>query len=194
MTVQTTGFLARHDGDGSTVAFDIPFRFLGDAELSVALWVDGVATDWTLATDYTVTGAGAPAGGVLTAAVAPAAGAKLTILRTTDARQLSNYEEQDGFPKATIERDQDRRAMLDQEQAGGLARTIRAPAVDETFDGVLPYAPQRSGMLAGFTLDGTKVRMVSPQEVAGTENPNGAEDYGFFGEPPSEPSEDFGAF
>ena len=156
MTVQTTVHVWQHDGDGSTVEFDVPFRFLAAGDLVVQLAdAAGTATIWVLGSDYAVTGAGSADGGLVTAAVAPAVGTKLTIERTTDRRQFSNYLEQDGFPKQTIENDQDRRAMVDQELGGKLDRALRIPTTDD-LSVALVYPPQlvRRNRLAGFGSDG----------------------------------------
>src|SRR5690554_1822873 len=55
--------------------FTVPFPFFDDTDLTV--WQD--TTELTLTTDYTITGAGSPSGGLVTLVVAATAGDIITI-------------------------------------------------------------------------------------------------------------------
>jgi len=83
VTVNTTTSRADYTGNGVTTAFTVPFYFLDNTHLTVLRTViaTGVSTTLALGTDYTVTGAGVPAGGTVTCTVAPTAAQKISILR-----------------------------------------------------------------------------------------------------------------
>ena len=68
MTISTTESRKSYTGNGSTVAFSFPYKFLADCDLKV--YVDNVLK--TLTTDYTVSGAGSDSGGTVTFVTAPA--------------------------------------------------------------------------------------------------------------------------
>jgi len=67
----------QYTGDGAQTAFTYPFPIFDDADLAV--YVDGELK--VASADYTVSGAGADAGGSATFAAAPPDGAIVTLLR-----------------------------------------------------------------------------------------------------------------
>lgn len=115
MTVNTTTSRVAYAGNGSTTVFAIPFYFLSSSDLTVIRTAStGAQTTLVLNTDYTVSGAGVPAGGSVTCTVAPAVGQSLVIFRDPAATQLTDYQPNDPFPAETHERALDKLTMIAQ--------------------------------------------------------------------------------
>ena len=74
MTIASTATRKEYVGNGVTTAFPFPYQFQANTDLVV--WERTIATGAivkkTYGTDYTVSGAGSPSGGTVTAAAAPA--------------------------------------------------------------------------------------------------------------------------
>ena len=83
MTIATTINRVSYAGNGSTTVFSFPYYFLQNADLVVVKRnnTTGVETTQTITTNYTITGAGLPAGGSVTMLSAPASGETLIIYR-----------------------------------------------------------------------------------------------------------------
>lgn len=129
MTISTTTSRIQYQGDGSTTAFPIPFLFPEDANI-VAWILNTESQDPTLqviTTNYTLSGAGNPAGGTYTAVVAPAVNEQLTIVRSIPATQLEDYIDNDPFPADTHESALDKITMLIQQLEEIQARAIIQP-------------------------------------------------------------------
>jgi hypothetical protein len=129
LTVSTTTSRADYNGNGTTTAFAVPFYFLDNTHLTVLRTQisTGVITTLALTTNYTVSGAGNPAGGTVTALVAPTADQKLTILRNVPLTQLNTYVPNDPFPAASHERALDQLTMEVQQLDEALDRTLILP-------------------------------------------------------------------
>ena len=89
MTLSSTISRISYSGNGATVDFAFPYRFLADADLVVIQKVTatGAETLKTLTTHYTVNGAGDQAGGTVTMLTAPPTGTTLTIYRDPSPTQ-----------------------------------------------------------------------------------------------------------
>jgi hypothetical protein len=148
MTVQSATSRADYDGNGVTVDFPVPFRFLDKTHLRVirSVIATGVETELVLdsggATGYTVTGAGAASGGEVTVVTAPVgAGAtqeRITILRNVPATQLLDFIANDAFPAESHERGLDQLTMLHGQQGEVLDRAMVLPATTTGFSSQLP--------------------------------------------------------
>lgn len=151
MTVQSQISRITQNGDGSTVTFPVSFYFLADGDLTVI--VDGVTQ--TITTDYTVTGAGNPAGGSVTFTTAPASGTgNVVIFRDPDLTQLLDYIENDDFPAESHERGLDKLTMLVQRLNDLVSRSVKlGDSVSTAFDPTLP-AINTSLPLLGLTPGG----------------------------------------
>ncbi|HQS71027.1 MAG: hypothetical protein B7Y36_08195 [Novosphingobium sp. 28-62-57] len=129
MTVAAEIPLALYDGDGVTVAFPAPWRYLDTAHLLVeVINADGVATAKVLGTHYTATAGPTDAGGTVTMITAPAADESLSIRRVTPLSQPTAYPTAGAFPAASHELALDRLMMVSQEQSRELARAPKVPA------------------------------------------------------------------
>jgi len=155
MTVTTDVQSIVYDTDGSTADFPIPFYFLRAADITAEL-VDAVdnLTDLVLGTDFTVTGAGQPSGGVLSATAAFARGYKLHIYRVVPVTQESQYQQNDPFPAKTTEKALDKLTMLVQQQKQTTDRALVVPRSDLNPQTTLPSARLRANKALGFDAAG----------------------------------------
>lgn len=136
MTVSATQPIVSYDGDATTDVFAVPFTFVDTADLVVTLTdEDGVDTELTEVTDYTVAG-GEGATGTVTLDTPPAVDEVLTITRYTARVQGTDYQQNDLLPAEQIEADLDRLTRIvqeiDEDLATGLgyADLLPAPAAN----------------------------------------------------------------
>jgi hypothetical protein len=126
MTVSSTTSKVSFSGNGSTTAFAVSFYFLANSDLKVTLRkADGTEVVKTLATDYTVTGAGVTSGGTVTMGTAPASGETLVIQRNVPFTQLVDYQPNDPFPANTHEQALDKLTMEVQQLNEAVSRSIK---------------------------------------------------------------------
>lgn len=133
MTVAVRTPLVTYAGNGVTVNFPVPFRFLAPAHLQVDL-IDalGVVTPQSLGPDFGASGGETDAGGTVTMVAPPPGGARLRIRRATPRSQETDYQSNDRFPAETNEMALDKGALIDQEQdANFIAQLERALMVPE---------------------------------------------------------------
>jgi len=133
----------------------IPFYFLENSHVKVVRTRNGVDTTLS-ATGYSLTGAGAEAGGtcVLTG-LESAGGDRLTILRNVPASQLVDYAPNDRFPASTHERALDKLTMLGQRFLELAERALRFGEGEVIGSGnVLPNAITRADKILAFDDDG----------------------------------------
>lgn len=156
MTVSSQTSRQAYTGNGATTVFAVPFYFLANTDLVVVSTTGGVDTTLTLNTDYTLSGAGNPAGGTLTATTAPATGTTLTIYRDPPLTQLTDYQSNDPFPANSHELALDRLTMISQRLKDQVTRSLRLPDGDASgASGVLP-APSANKIL-GWDAAGVNV-------------------------------------
>lgn len=136
-------------GNGATTAFSVPFYFLDNSHIkAILLDANGVETTWVENTDYTLSGAGNPNGGTLTATTAPATGETLVILRNIPLDQQTDYINNDKFAADTHEDGLDRLVMIAQQLE---ERLDRSPQLKETSSktGVQMDDPEDGKVLVG---------------------------------------------
>ncbi|WP_157230822.1 hypothetical protein [Kiloniella laminariae] len=125
MTISATPRRASYSGDGATVTFAVPFKFLTDSHLKVVVTAaDG--SELAVAPAL-VTGAGEASGGSVSLAVAPAAGETVTILGNTPLEQQTDLAISDGMPADVIETAVDLLTIQNQEQADQIGLAIKLP-------------------------------------------------------------------
>lgn len=116
MAILTESRSVEYEGDGADVSFPVPFKFLADADLVVAVTYDGTRTVKTLDVHYTVTGENDDDGGTVTFVTAPVDGSTVTIERAgIEFTQPVAFRSQGTFSPATHERALDRLTMIAQE-------------------------------------------------------------------------------
>jgi hypothetical protein len=129
-------------------------------DLQVIRAIAGDETVLALNVDYTVAGDGNPAGGTVTLAVAPAAGATIVILRRTVRTQDTLYVPNDPFPAQSHEAALDKLTMIAQEDADELTRALLVPEADSARGQmILPAVPDRAGKYLGFDANGLPVAL-----------------------------------
>lgn len=164
MTVSSSTSKVTYAGDGSTVAFTVPFYFLNQTHLQVILRdAAGVETVQVLTTNYSVTGAGVPAGGTVTMVAAPASGQTLAILRSVPLTQLTDYVTNDPFPAQTHEDALDKLTMI----AGMLNEAIgRAFTLPISVSGVSATVPTPvAGTFLGWNGAATALQNYSTNDL-----------------------------
>jgi hypothetical protein len=129
MTVSTTIIKNFHNGNGSTTNFAYQFRILEDTDLLVIIRTNstGAEATKTLATHYTVAGAGDASGGSITftGGNTPASGETVVIRRNVPQTQAIDYIANDPFPAETHEEGLDRSTMVAQQVAEESNRSIK---------------------------------------------------------------------
>jgi hypothetical protein len=129
MTVSTTIIKNFHNGNGSATNFAYQFRILEDTDLLVIIRTNstGAETTKTLATHYTVAGAGDASGGSITftGGNTPAIGETVVIRRNVPQTQAIDYIANDPFPAETHEEGLDRSTMVAQQVAEESNRSIK---------------------------------------------------------------------
>jgi hypothetical protein len=129
MTVSTTIIKNFHNGNGSTTNFAYQFRILEDTDLLVIIRTNstGAEATKTLATHYTVAGAGDASGGSITftGGNIPASGETVVIRRNVPQTQAIDYIANDPFPAETHEEGLDRSTMVAQQVAEESNRSIK---------------------------------------------------------------------
>ena len=159
MTVSSSVNKVIYSGNSATVLFPVNYYFLENSHLKVILRAaDGTETVQALTTNYTVTGAGNPAGGSITMLVAPVTGTTLTIVRNVPATQETDYLANDPFPAESHERALDKLTMLAQENDEFVSRSIQIPQTDSVLTNtIVPKINDRASKLLGFNSIGSVV-------------------------------------
>jgi len=141
MTISSTNNRESFAGNGVTTVFSFPNKFLKDTDLVVILKTDltGVEVLQVITTNYTVSGAGADAGGSVTMIVAPPTGKSLVILRDPALIQDTDLRENDSLPAESVEDEFDRSRLIDQRLDDLISRSVVLPdGFTATFNTDLP--------------------------------------------------------
>lgn len=140
--------------NGVTLTHPVPFKFRLAADLLVerVAPASGTSVPLVLNLDYSVAGAGNPAGGSITKVSGGSAATQIRIRRRTKREQPMNYAANDTFPAESHEDALDRSIMIDQEQdelLGDLfGRGLLVPPGDEGI--TLPAPTARADTVFGF--------------------------------------------
>lgn len=124
MTVSAQTTVNSSTGNGVTTVFPYAFKILRDADIEVI--VDGVTK--TLASDYTVSGAGVNNGGDITFLVAPANGANVVRRRNMQFLRASDYQYQGDLPNSVLNPDLDAPVLMAQQLKEQVDRSVRGRA------------------------------------------------------------------
>lgn len=169
MTVQSSTSRADYDGNGVTVEFTVPFRFLRNEDLLVlrtdvntnlvtTLVLDSIGVD-----GYTVSGAGTPNGGSIHVVTAPTGAPslqKLAILRSVQITQQTDYLANDPFPAESHERALDKLTMIVQQQAESISRSVTLPPQSVGVSTQLPGAQSLAPLV--WSADETRLENGNP--------------------------------
>lgn len=151
MTVASTTNRNNYIGNDATATYNYGYRIFAQGDLTVVVRViaTGVETTLTIATDYTVTGVGASAGGTIVLVNAAQAWLTGGFLRTTyalsirremDLTQETDIRNQGDFYPENHEDQFDKQTMVDQQQQDEIDRSLKlAESIDPaTFDATIP--------------------------------------------------------
>lgn len=131
MTVATSSNRVDYTGNGSTTVFSFSFRIFENSDIVVTQATDeGVETELTLGTDYTVSGAGSYNGGSITLATALTSGYSLTIQRVLEITQETDLRNQGQFFAETHEDVFDRLIMITQQLQEQIDRSAKLPVTN----------------------------------------------------------------
>lgn len=137
MSVATSTSRISHVGNNSTsTAYVVNFPFALDGDLVVVktLTSTGAQTTLALSTDYSVTGAGVPAGGSIVTVAAIPSTYTVTIYRQVTLIQPLEYEEADSFPASSHEGALDRLTYIAQQSARSVLGSFRLRESDGDLD------------------------------------------------------------
>lgn len=134
MTISTTTTKKVYNGNGIATVFAYDFYIDVASDLEVYLAdVNGTLVLQTITTDYSVSGAGNPAGGNVTFVSPPDTGTgNIVILRKTPLTQETDYIEGDTFPAEEHEKALDKLTRIVQELQEGLDRAVKIQANSTT--------------------------------------------------------------
>ena len=128
MTIASPVSSASFAGNGVTLNFPLPFKFVATADVAVVLRrADGSETLLAETTDYTLSGAGEPSGGVCVLVSPPLPGQTLVCTRAPRILQETDYQENDAFPAESHEAALDLLTMICQALDERLGRAPLLP-------------------------------------------------------------------
>jgi hypothetical protein len=153
MTVSSQNPRNQYVGNGSQTTFSYLFEIITDSD--IAVYVDENLK--TLATDYTVTGAGVGAGGTVVFTTAPANGAIVTFCRSISYQRVVDYVTGGSFYASDVNADIDRVVLGQQQLQEQINRTFRLDA-GSAYQGentlVAVSASERANSYLGFDTAG----------------------------------------
>jgi hypothetical protein len=156
MTISTESTRVEFTGDGATLPFAVPYKFLDKTDLVVVLRTiaTGVEAVQTIYTHYTVLGAGL-ASGTVTFVTAPPATQKVVIYNDPPLTQLVDYISGGTFPAETHEEALDR-LTIQQKRTREIA--TRTPSLGNSdTDGSGAYDANNNDIDSVGVLTATKV-------------------------------------
>jgi len=172
MTVSSSLNRKAYTGDGVTTSFSTsPVVFYDSDELDVYVvtTATGASTTLTENTHYTVSGGAGSTGTVNLAGGsspygAPSASQTLVIVRTLDLVQEFDPQNNDGSDADNIERAFDKLTMMAQQNAAGLARSLRLADSDVTGASLTVPTPSASKLI-GWDSAGTALENKAAADV-----------------------------
>ena len=158
MTVSTAPTPLTYNGNGSTTAFPITWKYNATSHVVATLRSSaGVETVWVLTTNYTLTAAGDS--GTLTAVVAPATGETLVITLEPPNTQSSDIPLGGDLPSTTLEDSLDLSAQRDAKIESLFLRALRVPKTDTQTGSLLelPVDSLRASKFLSFDANGKPI-------------------------------------
>ena len=140
----------QYTATASQTTFTYSFPIFADADLKVYVG----STLKTLTTDYTVTGAGADAGGTVVFGTGLTAGDIVTIQRDMAISRTSDYQSNGDLLANTLNDDFDKNVMMSQQNESNIARSIRQTIDDTATNMELPTVTNRASKALGFDSSG----------------------------------------
>lgn len=160
MTLSSTTTKISYNGDGATTSFSITFVFWDNSDIKAILRdADGVETEWTEGTQYTLSG-GDGSTGTLTVETTPTdytpASGETLVIKSDRADTQPNALPLGGqFPSTTVEQTLDQTVRMVQQQGEELGRSVKfsetSPDSDVTFPDVTGNASKVIRVNTGAT-------------------------------------------
>jgi len=160
MTISTEAGALSYDGDGSTTAFSITWKYFAKSDVVATLRSStGIETVQTLTTNYTLTDAGVAAGGTLTMITAPANNETLVITLEPTNTQSTSLPVGGAFPSLAVEDALDLSAQRDSKLEDFQDRTLRVPKTDTQSGSNLeiPIDSDRASKFLSFDANGKPI-------------------------------------
>ena len=136
----------QYTATASQTTFTYSFPVFVDADLKIYVG----STLKTLTTDYTVTGAGADAGGTIVFGTGLSSGDIVTIYRDMAVSRTSDYQANGDLLAATLNDDLDKNVMMAQQNEQNHNLTLKVDQWDTYTDLTLPAKTTRAGTVLGF--------------------------------------------
>ena len=160
MTISTAPTPLSYNGDGSTTAFSITWKYFTKSHVVAILRSStGVETVWVLGSDFTLSAAGVSSGGTLTATTAPATNETLVITLEPPNTQDKSIPLGGPFPSTNVEDGLDEAAQRDSKIQEILDRMLRVPKTDKQTGSSLdlPIDSDRASKFLSFDADGKPI-------------------------------------
>jgi hypothetical protein len=176
LTISVNRSRVQHSGNGSTILFPVTFSAITQGEIVVTVTTSGVDSVKTLNTEYSLTAAPFTTGTVtfLTSPTdyTPASGTTITITRSLDFLQQTDFQANDALDAELLEEGYDKAMMAAQQLDDGKDRTLKyAETLTDDFSGDTEFttititAADRASKYLGFDSSG-KLEVVT--EITGT--------------------------
>jgi len=155
-----------YNGNGSTVAFAVPFVFFNEDDL-VVVHTDsnGVDTTWAITTDYSVSGGdeNIPTTGTVTAVVAPASGETLTVYRRIDLTQPIDLQPYDVLDADELETALDRLTLQVQDVKDQVDLAVTLSETSGLSE--LSFPDPEASKIIAWNSDGTELENVDMSDA-----------------------------
>ncbi len=161
-------------GDGVTVTFPFPSKFLSASDIAVGL--DGQEQ----LAGFSVAGAGVESGGSVTFSAAPVVGVRVLLLRRPPASQLIDFVNGQTVFEGILDTALDKLTMIVQYLLRGLSRSVRLSELDPSTSAALtlPSSAARMNKLLGFDAAGNVIVIAHNPTGSGTVLTDGIVDAG----------------
>jgi hypothetical protein len=145
---------------GGETDFPVTFPFFAATDLVVARTRGGVETVLNLGVDYTVTGAGNPAGGTVTLTAAAQAGDIVVVLGEQPVARTSEWTDGQALTARALNAEMARQFILHQQVRREITRSLRLSVTEPATELRLPPLSARANRLLGFDAAGAPVPAV----------------------------------
>lgn len=157
----------RFEMTGGETVLPVTFAFFEATDLLLLRQRDGITTTLTLSADYTVSGAGNPAGGTVTLADPALAGDLVVVISAQSDARTSDWTDGQALTAAALNAEFARKWIGVQQLRRDVDRAVRLPAIDPPGGLELPDQATRAGRFLGFDGSGGAVAMGAPDAPLG---------------------------
>lgn len=157
MTISVPTNRVTYEANGSQTTFQYTFKIFKNTDLSVYNEnAEGIQTQYTLNTHYTITGVGNETGGNVVFTSPPADGLTIILWGTYDYLQEIDYKQGDAFPSENVEDGIDKLTMLAVKNKDEIDRAPKVSIASTTTDIIFPIPEAEK--LIGWDEDGENLR------------------------------------